>query len=194
MRRSALPFCTGALWAVLLGSAAVAQPAAVSAAPTWRTILNVGLSGQLTAATTVGLERSVGGLVSVGARGIVYSGGSFVEVDDGGSTSGVGAEMLVSAPARSRFVDVRSFVGAGASTVRVTSSSLPLVDPPDEPPPAGTPVPNDRPLRAHLVAGFGLDVYPLAAVGVGVEVRGVVGARGGSLSTVGAGLRVRLGG
>ena len=50
-------------------------------------------------------------------------------------------------------------------------------------------VPEERRLRGRAVAGIGLDAYPAAGVGVGLEVRGMLPTGAAEVS---AGLRFRL--
>lgn len=159
-----------------------------TAAPHWRFSASGGLSGELTGVATVGLERTVAGPVSVGGRGLLYTSGGFV--DDGGSVEGVGIDVLGSVGTRDRIVDVRLFAGVGVSSVRRSSSSFPDEGVVEQGRAADT---EDGLFGPHLVGGAGLDVYPFAGVGVGVEARAVAApVFGASLSTVALGLRVRL--
>ena len=154
-----------------------------AAAPHWRASASGGLSGALTGVAALGLERTVAGPFSVGGRGVLYTSGGFV--DDGGSTRGAAVDVLGSVSTRDRILDARAFAGAGASVVRVSSGSFVLDDGPQ-------PDVREATFRPHLVAGAGLDLYPFAGVGVGVEARGVLSPAGAALSTVAVGLRVRL--
>lgn len=152
------------------------------AAPHWRFSAGGGLSGALTGVATLGLERTVSGPFAVGARGVLYTSGGFV--DDGGGVEGVSADVVGSVGTRDRVADLRAFAGAGASVVRYYSGGLEVE--------TRQPASGARALRPHLVGGVGVDVYPFAGVGVGIEVRGVVSAAGPYLSAGELGLRVRL--
>ena len=114
---------------------------------------------------------------------MLYTSSGFV--DDGGSVAGGAVDVLGSVSTRDRILDVRASAGAGASVARVSSGSLVFDEGPQ-------PDVRESAFRPHLVGGAGLDLYPFAGVGVGVEARGVLSSAGAALSTVAVGLRVRL--
>ncbi len=153
------------------------------AVPHWRGALSAGAAEDVAfAVVSLGVDRTVRGPLALGARVAVAAGGGFV--DDGPSTSGVAAEVRASVGTALRALDVRAFAGAGLTSFRTSSGGFgdPAADGP----------PGRRPARIHgrAVGGVGLDVYPAAGVGVGVELRGTLPAGSAELS---AGLRVRLG-
>lgn len=176
---------------LLLASAAAAQAplfpngagSLQTAAPHWRVAGSGGFAvSNEAAAVSVSVERSVAGPLAVGGRGVMYVEGGFQ--DDGGSVEGGALDVIGSVSTRDRILDVRVFAGVGVSVVERSSGGFAK----------GRAVSTEEGLFGpHLVAGAGLDLYPLAGVGVGVEARGVAApVFGTSLSTVAIGLRVRL--
>ena len=119
------------------------------------------------------------GRFSAGGRVVGYSSGGFQ--DDGPGIVGTAAEAFASAGLRRRAADLHVFAGAGASLVRSYTSGFGEF---------GTS--QARALRPHVVAGVGLDLYPLAGVGFGGTVRATASDTAVSLTTVSVGLRVRL--
>ena len=174
---------------LLLASAASAQAPLFpngtglqTAAPHWRASVSGGMSGAVTGIATLGLERTLAGPVSLGGRGVLYTSGRFA--DDGERVEGGAFDVLASVSNRDRIIDLRAFAGVGVSVVERSSSGF------REFRAAST---SEGLFGPHLVAGVGLDLYPLAGIGVGVEARGVAAPLfGTSLSTVAVGLRVRL--
>lgn len=169
---------------LLASASASAQPALFqagpAAAPHWRVAVDGGLSGYLTAVATAEAERTVRGPFSAGLRGVVYTDSGFQ--DDGGGIVGSAAEAFASVGLRRRAADVRAFAGAGASAVRAYSGGLD--------PEFGSSEP--RAIRPHVVAGVGLDLYPLPGVGFGGTLRAVASPSEAVLATASVGLRVRV--
>ena len=150
-----------------------------TAAPHWRAALGFGLANEAeTAVPSLSLERTVSGPFSAGARVAAYTSGF---VDDGGPHGGGAVEAFAAAGPAGRYADLRALAGVGLS---VSERSVAL----DEPFTYRT----ERAVRPLLTGGLGLDVYPFAGVGVGVEGRLALAAGGPGLSEVGVGLRVRL--
>ncbi len=156
------------------------------AVPHWRAALGAGAAEDVAfAVVSLGVDRTLRSPFALGARVAVAPPIGFS--DDGPSTTGVAAELRASAGTSLRAFDLRAFAGAGVSAFRTSSGGFGIDIPPEiEPWPA---VREPRRVRGRAVAGIGLDVYPAAGVGVGVELRGTLPTGSAELS---AGLRVRI--
>ncbi len=151
------------------------------AVPHWRSALGAGAAEDAAfAVVSLGVDRTVRGPFSVGARIALATGGGFV--DDGPSTSGVAGEVRASVGTALRAFDVRAFAGAGVSSFRTASGGFGFAA--DE-----LLAPDPRRVRGRAIGGVGIDIYPAAGFGVGLEVRGTLPTGAAEIS---AGLRVRL--
>ncbi len=149
------------------------------AAPHWRAALSAGGAEDAAfAVVSLGVDRTLRGPFSVGGRLALATGAGFS--DDGPSTSGAAGELRASVGTALRAFDVRAFAGAGVSSFGTRSSGFGELDDVIAP---------SRRVRGQGVAGIGIDVYPAAGFGVGVEVRGTLPTGAAEVS---AGLRVRL--
>ena len=169
-----------------------AQASFVHAAPPhWRIAPSAGAASTFEAVLALGVDRSLRGPFSLGARAWTMAGG--LAVDDGPETRGGGAEALATVSTRGRWADLRASLGAGVASLDYASGGLCE--------PVATCETFDGALL-YVPAAVGADVYPWPGVGVGAEYRLALSTEGpglGETDGVGialgsfeVGLRVRL--
>ena len=141
----------------------------------------------LSATVTASAERSWRGPTSLGGRAWVTAVSGFE--DDGSTMNGVGGEALVAIGTGDRRLSLRASAGVGLAVLDYGNSGFGC-EPEFE---VCTGRDNSfTGARPYLLAGLGLDVYPLPGIGIGAEVRPALMAGPANVSTAEVGLRVRL--
>ena len=148
-------------------------------AQTWRTAAGLGLTrGGAASVVSLGGEHGVLGRFSGGGRVALFS--SRRQVRDGQVQEGGAFEGTVSAHVRLGPAELRLFTGAGVATITENTFR------------SGREVRRYTEGYTLLIAGGGVDVYPVPGLGVGVEVRGVRSSSPLDLAEASAGVRLRF--